>query len=451
MTKKILGISAVIILFFCGIDSYSQGSWQRINVPTNQYLKSVCFVDSLYGWIAGDSGIILHTTDGGISWLLQDTHSTNEVEDVFFLDRNQGWASTYNFTTPPFGTILLKTTDGGSTWISQPYPTENIFITCILFRDSLNGWMGGQPHALVKTTDGGISWTQAAIDTSTLAFFPVLSIKFYNDQIGYASGGRFDIAGVVWHTSNGGNMWYAIDPSQAPADEVHGLHMFDSLNVMGSGGDPDFGYGVGMIRTSDGGLNWNYEELDIQGNAYDLDFRNEYEAWAPLGPRRLLIYSMDAGNTWTSVLPPDNAAIYDVIFPDSLHGFAVGKEGVVLKYYPPVIPYVGTVYSSQPSYMLQQNSPNPVQTITTIRYSVPPGVKPQNPASGKAFALQLKVYDLFGKEVGCMEAESPAPGNHEFSFDASGLSGGIYFYLLQHSTNGQTITVAGPGRMCVVR
>jgi hypothetical protein len=101
--------------------------------------------------------------------------------------------------------------------------------------------------------------------------------------------------------------------------------------------------------------------------------------------------------------------------------------------------------------MLQQNSPNPVQTITTIRYSVPPGVKPQNPASGKAFALQLKVYDLFGKEVGCMEAESPAPGNHEFSFDASGLSGGIYFYLLQHSTNGQTITVAGPGRMCVVR
>jgi hypothetical protein len=246
-------------------------------------------------------------------------------------------------------------------------------------------------------------------------------------------------------------MWYAIDPSQAPADEVHGLHIFDSLNVMGSGGDPDFGYGVGMIRTSDGGLNWNYDELDIQGNAYDLDFRNNYEAWAPLGPRRLLIYSMDAGNTWTSVLPPDNAAMYDMTFPDSLHGFAVGKEGVVLKYYPPVIPFTGTVRSAQPGYTLQQNSPNPVQTIATIRYSVPPGGETELHANGKVSALQLKVYDLFGQEVGCLEAEAPFPGNHAFSFDASGLPGGVYFYLLQHSSNGQTLTVAGPGRMCVVR
>ena len=288
--KKILFLAS--FLLFVQFSSFSQGSWQRINVPTVQYLKSVCFVDSLYGWIAGDSGIILHTTNGGITWTAQDTHATHPVEDVFFLNRNEGWASTVNFTTPPFGTILLKTANGGASWATQLYPTENIFITCILYRDSQNGWMGGTPHALVKTTDGGVTWTQAAIDTSTLAFFPVLSIQFYNSQYGYASGGMFDIAGVVWRTSNGGDKWYAIDPSQAPADEVHGLHIFDSIHVMGAGGDPDFGYGVGMIRTSDGGVNWMYDELSIQGNAYDLDFRNDSEVWAPLGPRRLMIYSL---------------------------------------------------------------------------------------------------------------------------------------------------------------
>jgi photosystem II stability/assembly factor-like uncharacterized protein len=329
--KKILFLAS--FLLFVQFSSFSQGSWQRINVPTVQYLKSVCFVDSLYGWIAGDSGIILHTTNGGITWTAQDTHATHPVEDVFFLNRNEGWASTVNFTTPPFGTILLKTANGGASWATQLYPTENIFITCILYRDSQNGWMGGTPHALVKTTDGGVTWTQAAIDTSTLAFFPVLSIQFYNSQYGYASGGMFDIAGVVWRTSNGGDKWYAIDPSQAPADEVHGLHIFDSIHVMGAGGDPDFGYGVGMIRTSDGGVNWMYDELSIQGNAYDLDFRNDSEVWAPLGPRRLMIYSLDGGVTWDQVTPPDNAAIYDVTFPDDRHGFAVGRDGSSLNIY----------------------------------------------------------------------------------------------------------------------
>ena len=74
----------------------------------------------------------------------------------------------------------------------------------------------------------------------------------------------FDIAGVIWRTWDGGDHWYAIDPLEAPADEVRGLHCFDSLTVMGAGGDPDFGFGVGIITTEDGGLNWDYdEEADV--------------------------------------------------------------------------------------------------------------------------------------------------------------------------------------------
>lgn len=432
--------------------SFAQGTWERINVPTNQYLKSVCFTDSLYGWIAGDSGTILHTTDGGKTWNFQDTHGIYDVEDVYFLDRNQGWASSVNYTTVPYGTILLKTTDGGASWVSQTYPVNDIFITCILFRDPMNGWMGGRPHALVKTTDGGLTWTQAAIDTSTLAFFPVLSILFYNDQYGYASGGMFDIAGVTWRTSNGGEMWYAIDPSQAPADEVHGLHMFDSIHVMGAGGDPDFGYGVGMIRTSDGGVNWTYDELTIQGNAYDLDFRNDHEAWAPLGPRRKLIYSMDAGVTWTAIDPPDSSAIYDMIFPDSLHGFAVGKEGVVLKYFPPVIPSVPSIQQPQQGYTLYQNNPNPVHEGTTIRFSVPsdgtaPGIIKGNP-SAQYFLI---VYNVFGQEVARHAAGNLSGGGHEFEFGASELQDGIYLYMLHRIGSGQNQVVAGPKRMIIMK
>ena len=443
--------SLLFILLLISTLLSAQGTWERINVPTIQYLKSVFFTDSLYGWVAGDSGIILHTTNGGVTWTQQDTHATNDVEDVFFLNSNLGWASTFNYTTLPYGTILLKTTNGGNMWIAQPYPKENIFITCILYSDSLNGWMGGKPHALVRTSDGGNTWTQAAIDTSILAFFPVLSIQFYNDQYGYASGGMFDIAGVTWHTSNGGDMWYAIDAAVAPADEVHGLHIFDSLHVMGAGGDPDFGYGVGMIRTSDGGMNWNYEELDIQGNAYDLDFRNDYEAWAPLGPRRKLIYSLDAGTTWAPIYTPDSVAIYDMIFPDSLHGFAVGKEGAMLKYHPPVIPGVKPIVSSQTEYLMSQNNPNPVQSGTTFLVTVPPaGIRQIIQNAQGAAPLQLKIYNVYGREVASLINEPLPPGNHEIEFDVSGLPGGIYFYTLQSKVAGQVQVVAGSKKMIVL-
>ncbi len=50
-------------------------------------------MDSLYGWAVGDFGTIIHTSDGGDIWIVQDSKTENEIVDVFFLNRNLGWAS----------------------------------------------------------------------------------------------------------------------------------------------------------------------------------------------------------------------------------------------------------------------------------------------------------------------------------------------------------------------
>jgi hypothetical protein len=220
---------------------------------------------------------------------------------------------------------------------------------------------------------------------------------------------------------------------------------------MGAGGDPDFGYGVGMIRTSDGGFTWTYDELPIQGNAYDLDFRNATEAWAPLGPKRKLIYSLDAGLTWTPVLAPDSAAIYDMTFPDSLHGFAVGKNGAFIRYHPPVIPAVPPISFKPDEFLLYQNFPNPVQSGTTIKFEIPSVESMQNLVTVRPGAqVQIKVSDMMGNEVATLLSKDAFPGSHEVTFDASRLPGGCYFYSLQVIISGRLLTVAGPKRMIIL-
>jgi photosystem II stability/assembly factor-like uncharacterized protein len=441
-------ILTLISIFLTGKPALTQGSWEKLAVPTQQSLQSVYFTDSLYGWVVGDSGIILHTADGGNNWGFQNGQTTDEIIDVFFLNRNLGWATAFNYSSPPYGTLLLSTTNGGNDWVSKPYPEENLFMNCIFFLDSLNGWMGGSPHAIVGTTDGGETWTSAEVDTSTLAFFPVLNIKFYDENYGYACGGMFDIAGVTWRTTNGGKNWYAIPVSQAPADEVHQLHLFDSIRVMGAGGDPDFGYGVGMLNTIDGGVNWYYDELNIQGNAYDLEFRNETDAWAPLGPGRKLIYSQDAGISWNETPTPDLTAIYDIHFPDSLHGFAVGRDGAMIKFVPPVQVGFEEYLTDEDRVKLFQNTPNPFTSQTTIRFEIPANFLKSSNNSNK---IRLLVFDQFGELKTEVFKSDVKNGINHFPLDCSELPAGIYLYKLEIFTSKGERFFTSPKKMILSR
>ncbi len=421
-------VSLTLIWIFAAGALCSQGTWEPVASPVGNFLRAVWFADSLHGWAAGNGGAMIHTSDGGENWTVQDSQTGHDIADLTFLNNNYGWAVAHNYTAPPFGTFILKTSDGGQNWTSEPYPEENIFINHVLFRDSLDIWMGGSPHALVHSADGGATWQQAAIDTSILAFFPVLSIRFYDDQHGYACGGMFEIAGVIWRTADGGQSWQAITPDQAPADEVHELHLYDAQNVIGAGGDPDFGYGVAFIRTNDGGLSWEYEEIGLPGNAYDLDFRTAQEAWAPLGPRRQMVYSLDGGDTWTPYATPGNVAIFDIHFADSLHGWAVGDNGALLRYKPLQVAVDEELAVG--SWQLAVGvHPNPFRKSTMVKFQIP-NSKSQIHSKFKIQNLKLLIFNAFGEEILILTEGSFPPGEYQVNFNAQGLPPGIYYCLL---------------------
>lgn len=70
-------------------------------------------------------------------------------------------------------------------------------------------------------------------------------------------------------------------------------------------------------------------------------------------------------------------------------------------------------------YRLYDNYPNPFNPSTTIKYDV----------KEKGY-VQLKIFDVLGKEVASLVEKDHEPGSYEATFDASKLTSGIYMYKL---------------------
>jgi photosystem II stability/assembly factor-like uncharacterized protein len=155
-----MGFRKLFILGFILLSTsfaYSQQYWLNSYSPTRINLKNSSFVDSLNGWVCGDSGLIIHTSNGGSNWAIQNTKTKAFIHDVFFLNKRLGWALGWSIFNPqpPYGTIYLKTTDGGVNWDTSFFPMENVFLRKTYFQDSLNGFLGGSYVNLLRTTDGG--------------------------------------------------------------------------------------------------------------------------------------------------------------------------------------------------------------------------------------------------------------------------------------------------------
>ncbi len=71
-------------------------------------------------------------------------------------------------------------------------------------------------------------------------------------------------------------------------------------------------------------------------------------------------------------------------------------------------------------FSLEQNYPNPFNPSTVIKFQIPENSH-----------ISIKVYDVLGKEAAILVNEELKAGFYSVTFDASGLSSGIYFYTLQ--------------------
>jgi hypothetical protein len=70
-------------------------------------------------------------------------------------------------------------------------------------------------------------------------------------------------------------------------------------------------------------------------------------------------------------------------------------------------------------YSLSQNYPNPFNPTTTITFGLP-----------EASTVSLKIYDMLGREVAVVVNSVLSAGYHNYQWNATGVSSGVYIYRI---------------------
>lgn len=219
---------------------------------TSQDLYVVHFATDQVGFIGGLSATVLKTVDGGATWTNISTNlpeiittyaqlSTQAINDFYFLDANNGFATGYNG-------IILKTTDSGATWTFHGALGAGTFRS-IFFVNATTGFIASHGKLIKKTEDGGQNWTNWTSTETTFNHF--FETRFFNETTGVAIGD----GGSIFRTTDTGANWTRVVIDPAPTGQLWGLTVVSATTAYASGQ-------VGQIyKTTDAGATWTKEDI----------------------------------------------------------------------------------------------------------------------------------------------------------------------------------------------
>lgn len=151
------------------------GTWKQVNEDKGVMGNAIDFLNLEDGWVVGKFGKVYHTLDGGITWEIVPALGNLEglkgddiptLTSVHFVDENHGWIAGYlnqmTLMEQHRWAVILHTSDGGLTWTHQVHEVEAL-LTAVRFADPLRGWSTGfnrndGTSVILNTTDGGVTW-----------------------------------------------------------------------------------------------------------------------------------------------------------------------------------------------------------------------------------------------------------------------------------------------------
>ncbi len=296
------------------------GSWTLLGADTLSIsIQDISFVDENNGW-AGGFGII-STTNGGSTWTKANIDESilatnNLVQGISFFDTQNGVAST-------FRGVILYTDDGGKTWNNSTLPTSGERFYEIEMTSATDGWVVGN-NILMYTEDGGVTWTKTVNQpTGTL-----YTLSFADDTFGFAAGPDAYVISIDTVSKD----FTTLTPTPNGTSDNQSLYLSpDRLNAWIGDEETD------IYHTSDGGNTWELEFHGLPGDSgqdqiFAVAFTDENNGWAGTDAGRIYA-TTDGGNYW--MLQYDSVTSVTMLPFVGEKVWGIGSNGDVLVFTPP--------------------------------------------------------------------------------------------------------------------
>lgn len=355
-------------------------TWLPQTSATTATLFDVDFIDANTGIAAGAGPVALGTTDGGATWLPQpmpmpvvppsDLHAVDMVDalnavivgtydpdwlmvlqDTGLLMHTSDGGAFWNWTTGPshmYGVamfsasegvavgaagIIRRTTDGGASWAQVAGGLQRFSMSGVDFFDTMRGVaVSGenrldQPSSRVyATTDGGVSWTV----TQPFSWSAAIDVAFADASTVYAVGhgpAVMDAGAVIWRSTDGGVSWGEIFNTCCPPCAPTCIQTLTAVDFAGLDTGVAVGTGGAIVTILGGTATW--VSSPTTENLHGVSVPTAATAYA-VGDNGAILKGSPGADSWALLASGTSATLYDVCFVDELNGTVVGSMGTIL-------------------------------------------------------------------------------------------------------------------------
>lgn len=257
----------------------SAKTWMDISSVshTSENLNSLAFptatevISNRTGWVVGDHGTILKSGTRGLTWIQQNSGTTQNLRSVFYVDLTDMWAcgdsgivlhspNAFDWNTLPsyrtvnFNCIVVYEDASPTTTVDTAYVFGDNGTICHIYFNSVSG-AGGAVVTDSSNHTGVTANLRGAYTfpkTESYQLNPLGRVWVVGDN------------GTILYKQNTGSPW--VQQTAPTSANLYSVTFFDSLNgfILGSGGT--------ILRTNDGGEFWTQlnsgTTADLRGSFY---------------------------------------------------------------------------------------------------------------------------------------------------------------------------------------
>jgi len=317
-----------VLMTFLLLAGSAAGQWQLQQSNSTASLRGIDSLGNGVAWASGSNGTVLHTVDGGVTWLLCAVPPGGEKLDFRGIQAFDAKTAIVMSSGKGDLSRLYKTTDACQTWtLVFTNPDPDGFWDAIQFSNGKNGYLLGDPvsgsFVLKRTADGGQNWI--SIDAKDLnapgkdlgafaASNSSLTLTVFGPIFG--TSGAYLFRGesqcpALAELSDPGRCLPAIQfdrvhlpmKSDSAGSGIFSIASFEGkmVAVGGDYADPNGANLVGAY-SRDEGKTWRPVERPPHGYRSAVAYDAAHKLWITVGPNGTDI-STDDGRNWRPLRP----------------------------------------------------------------------------------------------------------------------------------------------------